>query len=586
MPQQNAKVAIELYVDDNGTLRVRQFRDEATKNFADVEQAGTSSAEKIKAAWATLKGSWIEITAAVMAFGVSWNMINTAAKARQEEAAFASLAASYGANGKTIIAELREVSNGTVDTMTIVRNGAKAMMMGLNPDNVVQLMKIAMATTRATGQTAVQAFEDIALASARESKMIMDNLGIMVSLEKANENYAKANHLVVGSLTDVQQKQAFLNETFRVGGDLSERLGNQTNTMADRLARYNAEFTDFKNGFGDFLLRLFNGIESVALKLGSVLWIPISYFERLVQGAALLTDQLHLTSGATELWGQRAEEAMAYFSKMNDKGDQAFRDMLASGNAFAQSQVDYKAKIEAANKALEEQEKTRQKILDKHKQEAEKKAAAEREMYEEAGFGAEKYFTQEANELVRKSIRWKEAGADIYEVEQWLYNQIGELAADAYEKGEVAAGLAMNRMQEMSGTLAEQFAEKTLQMNSQLAGVGVKVDELNGQEIGLTAHFDGSAVVTGIDSLINKFEQLRMVAAAAPAAPASSSAPAAGSYENTNASMSAEQVAANESAYYNGKNARGGVTVNINQQLSRSDVTSIVSEQRRREARS
>jgi hypothetical protein len=112
--------------------------------------------------------------------------------------------------------------------------------------------------------------------------------------------------------------------------------------------------------------------------------------------------------------------------------------------------------------------------------------------------------------------------------------------------------------------------------------MGFKIDELDGTEIGISARFDGSAVVSAIEDLVTKFQQLRAAAAAAAAAP-TPSGPAPGSYQNTDSSKSAAEVAAEQEAYYAGN--AGGVTVNINQQLSRSDVTSIISEQARQEAR-
>lgn len=586
MPQTNAKVAIELYVDDNGTLRIKEFSGKSQEEFRKVEQAGTGAADRIRAGWESVKGTWVEIVAGIMAMREAWDLANLAAKAEQQERSFASLAASYGSSADKLIGDLKRVSDGTIDTMTLVRNAGTAMMMGIAPDDVVKLLEIARATAKMTGQTTVTAFEDISLAVGRQSKMILDNLGIILDVEKANQEYAKSLGKTSIQLTDTERKQAFMTATLKAGGELMDKLGRQTDTNADKLERMTATFNDIKVAVGGGLIRGFNFLEGTFEAVAAASLAVSGGIFKIIEGAASLTDKLRLTSGAAAEWKMNAEAAFGAAEELALKSDRAFKDMRGSNSEMIKGMEDYRKKINQATTSLEEQEKTRQKILDKHKAEAEKKAAAEREMYEEAGFGAEKYFTQEANELVRKSIRWKEAGADIYEVEQWLYNQIGELAADAYEKGEVAAGLAMTAMQERSGTLAEEFAQKTAEMNSQLIAVGVKADELDGQTIGLQAHFDGSAVVSGIDSLINKFEQLRMAASAAPAAPSSSSAPASGSYENSDSSMSASDVAAAEAAYYSGKNARGGVTVNINQQLSRSDVTSIVSEQRRREERS
>ena len=64
------------------------------------------------------------------------------------------------------------------------------MMLGIAPEKISKLMEIARATARMTGQEVSTAFDNIAMAVGRQSKMILDNLGIIVSVESANRTYA------------------------------------------------------------------------------------------------------------------------------------------------------------------------------------------------------------------------------------------------------------------------------------------------------------------------------------------------------------------------------------------------------------
>jgi len=219
MPQTNAKVAIELYVDDKGTLRVKEFSRQSQEEFRQTEQAGTGAAARIKSAWDSVATAWVGIVAGIMAMREAWDLMNIAAKAEQQERSFASLAASYGTNGDKIIADLKRVSAGTIDTMTMIKNAGTAMMMGIAPDDVVKLLEIARATAKMTGQDTVKAFEDISLAVGRQSKMILDNLGIILDVEKANEEYAKSLGKTALQLTDLERKQAFMSATLKAGGD-------------------------------------------------------------------------------------------------------------------------------------------------------------------------------------------------------------------------------------------------------------------------------------------------------------------------------------------------------------------------------
>ncbi|KJR98792.1 MAG: hypothetical protein VR65_20030 [Desulfobulbaceae bacterium BRH_c16a] len=584
MLQSNTKVAIELYVDDKGSVRVKEFSGKSQEEFRKVEQSGVGSASKIGAAWDKVKGvwGWIAAGATAAVAAVSALVITSAREAKEMEnlarlakmgseefRAYAFATESVGVSAEKLADISKDVQDKIGDF--IATGGGEfadffenvAPKVGLTAQELQKLSgpDVLVALKKAMDDANISAEEQVFYLEA-----IGNDAALLTPLLEENgkalkEKAQRAKELGL-AISEVDNKK--LVDAGVATNEATSAFGGLKNAVA---AEFAPIFTEVMNWATGLIVGFKEEARSIA---GTFVNIAESFkgWKAVFDGRLSFFEFAKMDAKEFDGWLEKNRVSTA---------------ALADESVKAQSS--YRTQIEGTTNALKYQEKERQKILDKHKSEAEEKAAAEREMYEEAGFGAEKYFTQEANELVRKSIRWKEAGADIYEVEQWLYDEIGKLAADAYEEGELAAGVAMTRMQEQSGTLAEQFAKKTEEMNSQLIAVGVEADELNGKTIGLQAHFDGSAVVTGIDGLIAKFEQLQRAAAAAPAEPTSSSSAPSGSYENTDASMSASEVAAAGTAH-NGKNAQGGVTVNINQQVSRSDVISIVSEQRRLEARS
>ncbi len=575
----NAKVAIELYVDDKGTLRIKQFATDSEKSFKQVEQAGTGAAGRIRQSWDNLKGAWVSVLAGIMAVREAWGMMNSAAKARQEKQSFANLAASYGASGKQIIASLREVSQGTVDTMTLIRNAGTAMMMGINPEDTVALMEIATATAKMTGQTTVKAFEDITLAVGRQSKMILDNLGIIIDTEKANEAYAQKMGIVGRALTDTEKKQAFMNATLKAGGVLMDKMGNQSDTAADKFQRFTATMENIKVAIGDLLIRGFYLLEGAFNGAAAgALFFTADIF-KMIGAMAELSDWLHLTSGAADGWQINADAATSAAEDLVVKTRQSFQDMMSSNEAIINGQANYTKKIQETTKAIEAQEKAEKKILDLHKKDEAKKVQAAKEMYEQLGQGAEKYFSDEASELVKKAAKWQEAGADTLAVEEWLYDQLGQLSDQAWEKQETAAGLAMDSLQAQSRTLVDEVQSVTQASMERLEEVGWKIEGLDGSSFTVYAAMDGSGIESTVDHLIAKFKQLHAVAAA-PVAPVGTSSDGGGSnsgaYENDDPSLSAAEVAAAQANH---------TTININQQQSRSDINQIISEATRQEER-
>lgn len=238
-----------------------------SKATADAMKGGFAGVNKTIVG---LRDAAAGIIATFYSLGKAWDLMNMAAKAEQERRAFSALAASFGADADKLVAQLKRVSAETISTARLVRTAGSAMMMGIAPDDVVRLMEIARATTRQTGQTVQKAFEDIALGVARQSRMILDNLGIIVQAGKANDAYAEKLGKTAAQLTDVEKKQAFMNSVLESGTELMQRMGEQVDTSADRLERMAASLENTKELVGHLALRAFNLMEGILKGIAAI----------------------------------------------------------------------------------------------------------------------------------------------------------------------------------------------------------------------------------------------------------------------------------------------------------------------------
>ena len=187
---------------------------------------------RLKKHWLTVT---IAMTAATLAFRKVWDLTFSAARFQQQEQAFTNLAASHGENAQKMIVELRRLSAQTIATADLMQSAGTAMLLGIPADRLAGMMEIARASSRITGQSVQAAFDDISKGVGRQSKLILDNLGIMVSIGKANEAYAKSLGIVGRALTDVESKQAFLNAVMEAGEDTIRRVGDMTMTSAEAM---------------------------------------------------------------------------------------------------------------------------------------------------------------------------------------------------------------------------------------------------------------------------------------------------------------------------------------------------------------
>jgi len=429
MAQKN-RVSIELYVDDKGTVHVKSFSQAASREIGKVADASEKATSRIRTGWDKIKSSWLEVIGSLYAVKKAWDLINMAAKARQERQAFESLAASYGTNAKDIITELKRVSGETIDTMTLIRNAGTAMMMGIAPDKIVKLMEIAKATSKMTGQTITKAFEDISLAVGRQSKMILDNLGIMVQQEKANEAYATSLGKTASQLTDAERKMAFMNETIKAGEDLMRRLGDQTETTSDRIERFNATLKNTRMQGADLLIRslfflqgTFQGVSA------AVLYTSGSIF-KLLQSFGALSDLLPGISGQAKYWGEQADAAFGSSWELVEKANQAFKDMKGSTADIISLQKSYQpgAPGPRPSPALDE---------DYYKEQMEEWKQVTADFYAMKG-------AQEKADLAQHKAtleEWGQVTKDFYEAEQAQWEQeteaylaLEEIKAQAHQE--------------------------------------------------------------------------------------------------------------------------------------------------------
>jgi hypothetical protein len=265
MTASNHKFIIEAGVD--GTPHVKALG-------AAVDEVGDKTERFVKNSSVSLNNLlvlWAKITAALYSVKKAWDMAESAEKAKQEARAFENLAKSHEASADKIIRDLKRTSGGAIDTMTAIQKAGTAMMMGINPDALSRLMAIARATAQQTGQEVTKAFSDITLAVARQSNKILDNLGIIVKVEQANERYAATLGKSAQNLNDTERAQAFLNAALEAGEGLMKRLGDQTQTSAEKMQQFKAQLSEIKQFAGETLAPAFQPILDLINALSGLL---------------------------------------------------------------------------------------------------------------------------------------------------------------------------------------------------------------------------------------------------------------------------------------------------------------------------
>ena len=182
---------------------------------------------------------------AVDALKRGFDLAAEGAQLQRLEQAGHNLARTFGADMDTIIRKVSDAARGTVSEMDIIASANRAMMLGVsaNATELAQLMEIAAVRGRAMGLSTTQAFDDIVTGIGRGSKLILDNLGIVIDGEVNLQNVLEENIPLLEAMGGVVDDNA----------SAYERFAAQSENAANR----------FREAWGEAIAPVVNGLADV-----------------------------------------------------------------------------------------------------------------------------------------------------------------------------------------------------------------------------------------------------------------------------------------------------------------------------------
>jgi hypothetical protein len=126
----------------------------------------------------------------------------------QLHAEFESLRASFKAITKSLtLAELRKATHGTLSDIQILKSANLALMLGLSENQLCELFESGLKLGYALGATSEYAIRSLSKGISRQSRLILDNIGISFRASTANQYYAQAHDLK--KLSAEQKREAW-----------------------------------------------------------------------------------------------------------------------------------------------------------------------------------------------------------------------------------------------------------------------------------------------------------------------------------------------------------------------------------------
>ena len=181
--------------------------------------------------------------------------IELAGKSQGVTQAFNNMGKAIGFTDQSL-GKLSQAVDGTVNSVDLMTQANNAMLLGI-ADSDEQMAEL-FDTAQAVGEDAKFGIDSLVTGMGRQSKLMLDNLGIIVDTNKAYEDHAKALGKSASQLTDAEKKTAFNNATLAEAKKLVEGLGEEQLTMTDRIAKARAQFQNLGVTLGTELMPIVN----------------------------------------------------------------------------------------------------------------------------------------------------------------------------------------------------------------------------------------------------------------------------------------------------------------------------------------
>ena len=240
------KVAKTSRTADRNIKGVANASSNASKNFSKMSQGMTGG---IVPAYAVLAANIFAISAA-------FRFLKSAADVKNLQASQEQFAATTGQALGLMTERLREASGGMLGLKEAGQATAIGLAQGFSGAQMEQLTEGAKKVSVALGRDFEDSFDRLVRGASKAEPELLDELGIVLRLKTATENYAAMIGKEVTALTAAERSQAVMIETMKQLDDKYSEVEGRENPFT----QLKTVFDDIVRAVTEFLLPVFEGL--------------------------------------------------------------------------------------------------------------------------------------------------------------------------------------------------------------------------------------------------------------------------------------------------------------------------------------
>lgn len=261
------KVEIDVKVDDKGTTRkvglgaknAAKNLDETAKNAktADRNIKGTANASsnatknfsKMSQGMGGLVGAYATLAAQLFAVSAAFNFLKQAGDLKILQQGQVAYAGATGIAMRTLTNDIIAATNAQITFQDASQAAAIGVASGLSPDQLTRLGSAAKNASAILGRDVTDSFNRLVRGVTKAEPELLDELGIILRLTKASEDYALILGKDADALTTFEKSQAVANAVLTQAEDKYGRIMAIMDTGTNRYARLGKAFDDVVNKF-------------------------------------------------------------------------------------------------------------------------------------------------------------------------------------------------------------------------------------------------------------------------------------------------------------------------------------------------
>ena len=210
-----------------------------------------------------------------MSLGISQiaRFTREAAKIQDMERGFVALSGGT-ISATNAIDKLTVATNGTVSNFDLLQQANNAMILGVtnNSDQMAKMFDMAQRLGNALGVDVNKSIQSLVTGIGRQSRLMLDNIGIIVKSNDAYKKYAREVGKTADTLTDYEKRQAFTNAALDAAENKLKTLNQETRTSNTVFQQFDASLSNAQENIGKAFLPL-------ALQLSQVMTVVLDSFD-------------------------------------------------------------------------------------------------------------------------------------------------------------------------------------------------------------------------------------------------------------------------------------------------------------------